>query len=273
MSVNASLFLCLYICSMATFNWKRLGRQVVEVLRIMLSILAAFAIENFDEELEKTEKEEIYLVGLHADLVKDFNQLNTRIREYEQKLGVTIWLMNSLREPETCDRTEVLEKIDHKLAYNFAYVPSNNTYKALESSGDIKFITNAELKILLFELDKNFDTNEQKGRHFLDFTNSITWAGFLIDYTDEHARTLKLTDDQLKMDLFNRVRRLNMLIETYYYDMLGTQLKIQEVREALEKELVKKDLKVRDDIEEVQFDEKKEEEQETEELEDLLDEL
>ena len=64
-----------------------------------------------------------------------------------------------------------------------------------------------------------------------------------------------------------------MLIETYYYDMLGTQLKIQEVREALEKELVKKDLKVRDDIEEVQFDEKKEEEQETEELEDLLDEL
>ena len=28
--------------------------------------------------------------------------------------------------------------------------------------------------------------------------NSITWAGFLIDYTDEHARTLKLTDDQLK---------------------------------------------------------------------------
>ncbi len=75
------------------------------------------------------------------------------------------------------------------------------------------------------------------------------------------------------MDLFNRVRRLNMLIETYYYDMLGTQLKIQEVREALEKELVKKDLKVRDDIEEVQFDEKKEEEQETEELEDLLDEL
>ena len=59
------------------------------------------------------------------------------------------------------------------------------------------------------------------------------------------------------MDLFNRVRRLNMLIETYYYDMLGTQLKIQEVREALEKELVKKDLKVRDDIEEVQFDEKK----------------
>jgi hypothetical protein len=254
-------------------NWKKLGGQVIEVLGIMLSILAAFAIENYDEELEKVEKEEIYLVSLHSDLMKDYNELTEKIREYEQKLGVTIWLLNTLKEPETCDRQQVLEKIDHKLAYNFRFVPSNNTYKALESSGDIKFITNARLKLLLFELDRKFGDNNQQADYFIDFTNSISWAGFLIDCTDEHQRTLMLSDDELKTDLFNRVKRMNMLIETYYYDLLGIQLKIQEVQDALEQELEDKELEVETIIEEVQFDEQKEEEQETEELEDLLDEL
>ncbi len=246
---------------------------MLEALGIMLSILAAFAIENWDEEIKKVEKEEIYLKGLHSDLIKDYNQLTYRIKEYEDKLATTVELMNKIRVPETCDRRELLEKLESKLAYNFAYVPSNNTYQALESSGDIKFITNAHLKILLFELDKNFETNAQKGEHFLQFTNSPIWAGYLIDHTNEHTHQFDLSNDQLLTDLFNRVKRMNKLIETYYYDMLGTQLKIQEVREALEQELKEKEIEIEVSLEEVQFDEKKEEEQETEELEDLLDEL
>jgi len=152
-------------------------------------------------------------------------------------------------------------------------VPSNNTYKALESSGDIKFITNSKLKILLFELDKSFQTNEQKGDVFMDYTNSELWAGFLIEHVNYKTQSTNLGPKELREKLFNRVKRYNKLLEAYYYDMQGALLKIQEVRGSLEVELKEKEIVVTHQIEEIQINEEKEIQQEEDELEGLMDDL
>ena len=163
-------------------NWAKVSGYVLETLGIIASILVAFAIENWDEDQRKIEKEEIYLKSLHSDMIKDQNQLTRRIKDYEIKLSTTVELMQNLSNADEINQKEIIQIIEDRLAYLFAYVPSNNTYKALESSGDIKFITNSELKILLFELDKSFQTNQQKGDLFMSYTNSLMWAGFLIDH-------------------------------------------------------------------------------------------
>ncbi|UTW62499.1 hypothetical protein KFE98_21290 [bacterium SCSIO 12741] len=255
------------------YNLTKFTGLLLEAIGIIASILVAFAIENWDEELKKVEKEEFYLMSLHSDLIKDQNQLTRRIQEYENKMATTVELMHILTRPENIDQAQVIELIENKLTYNFAYVPSNNTYQALESSGDVKFISNTVLKLLLFELDKSFQTNEQKGLVFMAYTNSPTWSEILVDNFNYQNHTISLTEEEMRTLLYNRIKRFNKLLETYYYDMQGTLLKIQEVREALEEELKNKELMIEQEIEEVQVDEEKELQTEEEELEELLDEI
>lgn len=254
-------------------NWAKISGFALETIGIIASILVAFAIENWDEDQRKIEKEEIYLISLHSDMIKDQNQLTRRIKDYEIKLSTTVELIQNLSSPEQIDEREVIKIIEDRLAYLFAYVPSNNTYKALESSGDIKFISNAELKILLFELDKSFQTNQQKGDLFMSYTNSLMWAGFLIDHFNYQDYSTNLSESNLRLQLYNRVKRYNKLIEAYYYDMQGTLLKIEEVRAALEREIEEKEIESDIVIEEVDINDKEEQSAEEEELEDLLDEL
>ncbi|MCB0482216.1 MAG: hypothetical protein KDC83_12330 [Flavobacteriales bacterium] len=251
----------------------RLAGFALEALGIIASILVAFAIENWDEDQKNIEKEEIYLISLHSDLIKDQNQLTRRIKDYEKKLSTTVDLMYVLSAADFVDQKDVVDKIEDRLAYIFPYVPSNNTYQALESSGDIKYIRNSKLKILLYELDKSFLTNQQKADVFINYTNSPLWAGYLVDHVDYQANTTDLTPEQLKHDLYNRVKRYNKLLESYYYDMQGALLKIHEVQFALEEELKANEIEVLNQIEELQIDDEKETQKEEEELEDLLDEL
>lgn len=258
---------------MRKINWAKISGYLLEAVGIIASILVAFAIENWDEDRRKIEKEEIYLKSLYSDMIKDQNQLTRRIKDYELKLSTTVGLMSSLSSSESINQTEVIKTVDEQLAYLFSYVPSNNTYKALESSGDIKFITNSDLKILLFELDKSFQTNQQKGDLFMSYTNSNMWAGFHIDHFNYQNYSTNLTEENLRLELYNRVKRYNKLIEAYYYDMQGTLLKIEEVRLALEKELQEKEIETNFKIEEIQVNDDLESSAEEEELEDLLDEI
>lgn len=258
---------------MRKINWAKISGYLLEAVGIIASILVAFAIENWDEDRRKIEKEEIYLKSLYSDMIKDQNQLTRRIKDYELKLSTTVGLMSSLSSSEFINQTEVIKTVDEQLAYLFSYVPSNNTYKALESSGDIKFITNSDLKILLFELDKSFQTNQQKGDLFMSYTNSNMWAGFHIDHFNYQNYSTNLTEENLRLELYNRVKRYNKLIEAYYYDMQGTLLKIEEVRLALEKELQEKEIETNFKIEEIQVNDDLESTAEEEELEDLLDEI
>jgi len=82
-----------------------------------------------------------------------------------------------------------------------------------------------------------------------------------------------LEPKELREKLYNRVKRYNKLLESYFYDMQGALKKIQEVRVSLEVELKNKEIKVSHNIEEIQIDEEEEKQQEEDELEDLLDEV
>jgi len=243
------------------------------------TILIALAIENWDEEQKKKEKEEIYLKSLHGDLIKDEHQLNRRIKDYESKLQAAMDIMLACTEPEKDDPEMILRQIESKLTYNFAYIPSNNTYHALESSGDIQYITNSHLKILLFELYKAFEANELKGALFFEFMNSNLWAGYLIEKANYDQARLEVTNVELKTDVYNRIKRLYKLIETYYYDLLGTELKIEEVMQALQLELEAKEIQVDGNDESSEESENQEtegtesQENDAQELEDLLEEL
>jgi len=216
---------------------KRIFKPLLEAFWIFLSILLAFAIQEWDEENKKAEKEAIYLTSLYGDLVKDQNLLSRRIEDYEQKLKVTTECLASLQGWSVLDEAELIQNIASRLTHNFAYYPSNNTYESLESSGDIKFISNASFKILLYELDKSFQTTTLRGDLFLEYTNSKMWAGFIMDNIDFENRTLLKETPGFHNKFINRVVRMRTLIESYDYAMQGTLKKISQVKEALEEEM------------------------------------
>lgn len=255
---------------------------VVEVIGIFASILLAFALENWNEAENNKEKERVYLRSLYSDLVKDANELERRILEYERKMNASHTIMATLAAKGPYDLDAVLAVIGSDLTYNYAYSPHNNTYKSLESSGDLKFITNSNFKILLYELDKSFQTTTMYGNLFLDYTNSELWAGFLINHVNQitghslHADWQK--DQQFRILFYNRILRLHRLIEVYYYNMQGTLKKIQEVKMALQDELKANDIIIdEEEVHNVHPDDAAAQQSadstQTEEVEDLLKEL
>jgi hypothetical protein len=220
-------------------KWVKALKFILEGSGIILSIIIAFTIENWDEDQKKLEKQDFYLQSVYSDLNKDFLELNRRVSEYQQKIKQTNDLLNLLSQ-ENCDEDKVISIINKNLTYIFPYVPFNHTYEALESSGDIKLIRNEKLKLLFFELDKSFHTTTLYGNRFLDYTNGIMWAGYLlnnIDYLNRKVYENRLSETQERLEFYSRTKRLHELLETYYYNMQGTLLKIVEVREVLELEL------------------------------------
>lgn len=253
-------------------NWaKKTGTLLLESIGIILSIIIAFGIENWDEEQKKTEKEIFYLQSVYTDLLKDYRELDRRIFEYDEKLKSTESLLLDLQENK-CNAHKIFNTINSKLTYNFSYVPFNHTYKALESSGDIKLIKNDQLKLLLFELDKSFYTTTLYGDNFLNYTHSLMWAGFLlgiIDYQNQDFKENTLSDKDTKITFYNKTNRLYELLQTYYYNMQGTHLKIKEVKEKLEFELESRNIQ----FEKVNFESKSDiqnKQNEEDELENLL---
>src|SRR5690606_17628825 len=118
-------------------------------------------------------------------------ELDRRIANYHQKLESLNQLIINLQETN-CNYNNVYQIINQNLTYNFSYIPFDHTYRALESSGDIKLIRNEEFKILLFELDKSFYSTTLYGDIFLNYTNSEMWAGYLIQKLNYRDSAFKL---------------------------------------------------------------------------------
>lgn len=214
--------------------------HAIEFLSVFFSIILAFWLQNWSEEMKYRDKEAVYLKNLHEDLITDYNGLERRILEYDRKLKSTekIMLLLSFQNKKNVDSIGYL--VNRELTYNYFYTPHNHTYESLKYNGDLHLITNSDFKILLSELDISYRTTITHGNFFLDYTNSPMWSGFLLDHLNHRQRINPNDHEFFRVHFFNRVTRLNKFIENYYYSMQGTLKKIDQAIGELEKEMENK---------------------------------
>lgn len=123
-----------------------------EIFLVVIGILIALQVNNWNENRLERQLEKKYLHGLQRDLNRDIEGLDrmTNIRKDIINSALKVMKMNT---PSTLE--ELREVNDEFLIIHFWYefTPNNNTFNELTSSGNLSLIRNDTIKDLLMSME------------------------------------------------------------------------------------------------------------------------
>ena len=169
---------------------KYLLYAIGEIVLVVLGILIALSVNNWNQENNDRRAGEDYLFRIHRDLVQDtinFRRIihnNNDLREDIKQLLVTLY-----DGVESIEEAQYMSAIYDK-ALDQVFSPNDNTYKGMISSGALGLIKNPELKEEIVDLYSEYDqkrallsaigawmvnvaTNETNETDFIKFNRSV----------------------------------------------------------------------------------------------------
>ena len=136
---------------------KYLIYAIGEIILVVIGILIALSVNNWNQENKDHKLGEDYLLRIHHDLVQDtisFKQIiahNNNLRE--EIKGILVTLYNGV------DNIQEVQSIGavYDKALDQVFSPNDNTYKGMVSSGSLGLIQNLELKEEIINLYSEYD--------------------------------------------------------------------------------------------------------------------
>jgi len=122
---------------------KKLGRYLTEILVIIIGITLSFALNEWNKSRNDHKAYKNHLENLTNDLEIDFKQMNSDIASVSR---IQKSLMYALKyNPSNRDSIPRLsEAINETMSY-INFLPNNNTYRMLNSTGGLDVFRNKEL--------------------------------------------------------------------------------------------------------------------------------
>jgi len=172
-----------------------------EIILVVIGILIALGVNNWNQEKKDHRLGEEYLLRIHRDLVQDtisFNQIiksNNALREDIKRLIDTLY-----HGVHNIKQVKYMGSI-YDRALDQVFSPNDNTYKGMISSGTLGLIQNTELKEEIVNLYSEY---EQKRALFIGIGQwMITVA------TAETIQTDFIKFNDGVSDIFTRPEMLN----------------------------------------------------------------
>ncbi|WP_179345537.1 DUF6090 family protein [Winogradskyella ursingii] len=155
---------------------KYLLYAIGEIILVVIGILIALQINNWNENRKARAIEINYLKNIKNDLNQEVLN-NKHFEDFRfSKVKAASYLLNT-KEPQSIeDAKAYVDNYETVFRWN-TFVPNNNTFKELLSSGKLSLITNDSIKNQLLELDKfyaDISINEDHmRREFQDYLYDI----------------------------------------------------------------------------------------------------
>ena len=140
-----------------------------EILLVVIGILIALSINNWNGNNKDIQKEQLYLKALHEELIQDTKSQNKIYGQLEMMENGAIYIMNVLDDPnktikdtlEFCNKFKVMMAFDQQL-------PKPVIWHELQSTGNMALIRNRALINQLYayyfktsNCEKDFKNNAQ----------------------------------------------------------------------------------------------------------------
>ncbi|NQU34370.1 MAG: hypothetical protein HQ521_14155 [Bacteroidetes bacterium] len=143
---------------------KYLKYAIGEIFLVVIGILIAVNINNWNENRKTRTIEVNYLRNIQADLNTELKNNDSYIKEHNQK---AILGYNLMTTPVGKTKSEQLN-LDMKRHYVHGwknFIPTNNTFKELISSGQLNSISSDSIKYYLLEIDKIYASIANSEHH------------------------------------------------------------------------------------------------------------
>lgn len=122
-----------------------------EIILVVVGILIALQINNANEAGKERDKEINSLENLKADLLREIDN-NKNFMEYRFEKAKACSDLLNLIEPKTKEDVQLYTDLYEHVFIWGEFVPNNNTFKELLSSGNLSLIKNDSIKNRLLEL-------------------------------------------------------------------------------------------------------------------------
>ncbi len=165
-----------------------IGYAIGEIVLVVIGILLALSINNWNEERKDRRTEAAYYCKLLADFERDLRNIRTLYEESEYKIATSKQLLIDLEQMQK-DKAYLINQYIQSLRTN-VFVPSKATISEIISSGNLNILTREVLKDQLLryyaELDKYLYQLEINRTQTLDkafsYENELILGYQLADY-------------------------------------------------------------------------------------------
>lgn len=160
-----------------------------EIILVVIGILIAVSINNWNQEITTKQKEVQYLKNIRLDLKKDLNSLDSLTRFRQGKAASCRSLIEHIDGTPIEDLTDAALDVSNSI-WEQHFIPNNTTFTELANSGNLSLISNDTIKELLLELEALYNENESSIEH-----ETFDYREYISKPITRHVR----------LDLFTRV--------------------------------------------------------------------
>lgn len=129
---------------------KKIGRYLLyavgEIVLIVIGILIALAINNWNQGRLASEKEEFYLRGLQTEFERSKVKLENLIKVNRLNYEESIKIARFISENELPEEDELSQILFSSFSSEIAYNPNNSLLNELINSGNLGVISSEELR-------------------------------------------------------------------------------------------------------------------------------
>ena len=180
---------------------------VGEIILVMVGILLALQVNNWNIEQIDKKRETKYLTNIVLDLKKDIVRLKYLIEFRKARLLGDQNLIQEINGTTNTNLTEISKNIVHSLMEeNFS--PNNSTFLELSNSGNLNLISNDSIKVLLLELEELYKTNSLNIAHeTFDYREYISKPAIKLINIDQlfpiYTGIKTIEEQKITRDIFN----------------------------------------------------------------------
>ena len=137
---------------------------VGEILLVVIGILIALQINNWNEERQTIIKEKGFLRSIYQDLKTDLGNIENNIEKLSNQYAIGFRVLNSLELKETIriDSATLATNIGWELTQIIPVERKENTWDGLKVRGSETLIFGDSLKVLLNNFYGDFDINIER---------------------------------------------------------------------------------------------------------------
>lgn len=132
-----------------------------EIVLVVVGILIALAINNWNEKSKENKKEATYLKNIQRDLKNQLQSIEDQIEYEKSYIDASFYIMSSFKESSFKKIDTTFFKQLTILQSRKTFVITDPTYTDLLSSGNIDIIKNKEFKDLLIQYYQELELVEK----------------------------------------------------------------------------------------------------------------
>jgi len=146
-----------------------------EILLLVIGILIALQIDDWNQQRLNRQMESEYLVSMSRDLTKDIRELRAAIEGNESLLAGLNDTLRLLAEPRDEDAWR-RDLYIHGLKYTYWFVVaefSGLTMAQLQYSGEMRIITNPQLREAMIAYEQGLETAQLQSRDVMPYFHEL----------------------------------------------------------------------------------------------------